>query len=158
LTGLTSRRGLDRAFPSLREQAAQNSAPMFALFVDIDGLKAVNDVAGHDVGDTVIDAVAAALRQHCRRNDLVCRWGGDEFVVVGVGDGPDPARLELILADHLAVVNPAPQVWSGRVSVGRTITPAPTAELLALLGAADDDMYARREERRRHQSVHRLEH
>ena len=42
-------------------------------------LKGVNDTAGHDVGDAVIDAVAASLRQHCRGTDLVSRWGGDEF-------------------------------------------------------------------------------
>jgi diguanylate cyclase (GGDEF)-like protein len=150
LTGLAGRRGLDRAFPELLEQARRLSTPVFALFVDVDGLKKVNDTAGHDAGDTVIDVVAESLRRHCRSTDVVCRWGGDEFVVVGLGTGPDPSRFELVVSDHLSVINPAPDAWSGRVSVGHASLHADDAELLVLLGRADDDMYQRRAERQRH--------
>jgi len=149
LTGVITRRGIDRAFPALRDQAQRLGTPLFALFVDIDGLKAVNDSAGHEAGDAVIDATAAALRQHCRGADLICRWGGDEFIVVGLGSGPDPARFELVVTDHLRVTNPAPETWSGTLSVGHAQAPVDEVDLLMLLGRADADMYTRRATRRR---------
>ena len=148
LTGLTTRRGLSSAFPLLRAQAQRLNLPMFALFVDVDGLKAVNDLAGHDAGDLVIGASGAAVRKHCRASDLVVRWGGDEFVVVGLGEGPILERFEQTVADELRTNNPAPETWDAWVSIGSVTRPAVDLDLAALITAADAEMYRRRSARR----------
>jgi diguanylate cyclase (GGDEF)-like protein len=59
--------------------------PVGVLVIDLDGFKAVNDEHGHETGDRVLAAVAAALRSELRPGDLAVRWGGDEFVVVCPG-------------------------------------------------------------------------
>ena len=54
-------------------------------FVDVRGLKRANDDNGHAFGDAIIRATADALRESVRANDLIARWGGDEFIVIGEG-------------------------------------------------------------------------
>jgi len=56
-------------------------APLSVLFVDLDGLKKVNDTYGHAAGDCYLAEVAQILKSHTRGSDLVVRWGGDEFVI-----------------------------------------------------------------------------
>ena len=51
------------------------------LLADVNGLKLANDVFGHDEGDELIRKAAEAIKKSCRKEDLVCRWGGDEFLV-----------------------------------------------------------------------------
>ena len=75
------------------------ATPSHCIFVDIDGLKQVNDALGHAVGDEVIVAVAEALRAATRATDVVARWGGDEFCVVGPGPGMAPLELERRVRD-----------------------------------------------------------
>lgn len=73
-------------------------------FFDVDGLKAVNDVHGHAVGDVVIRTVVRAIREVIRGEDLVFRWGGDEFFVIMIGLDSETAnsrmgRMERMLTD-----------------------------------------------------------
>lgn len=62
--------------------AVRQGAPLAVLFADIDRFKAVNDEFGHEAGDRVLAAAAAALRGMTRESDVLVRWGGEEFVVV----------------------------------------------------------------------------
>jgi len=52
------------------------------VFIDLDGLKQVNDTYGHDAGDRFINGVISVLRANKRKSDVICRWGGDEFVLL----------------------------------------------------------------------------
>ena len=82
LTGLLNRHGLrERLFVDL----AQKRKPMGLVLIDIDHFKAVNDLRGHDGGDEVLRNVAQAMRLCVREGDLVCRWGGEEFLVIVLG-------------------------------------------------------------------------
>ena len=77
LTGLANRR-------SIEERYAQSEAlrEAYSLVIgDIDDFKAVNDTYGHNVGDTVLQAVAEAFKSAVRSEDIVCRWGGEEFLI-----------------------------------------------------------------------------
>ena len=56
------------------------------MVVDIDHFKTVNDTYGHDVGDEVLRVVASVLQRHVRGTDVVCRFGGEEFVVISATD------------------------------------------------------------------------
>ena len=83
LTGLRSRRYLDeRLQEELARQRRSTQAPLSVLIVDLDGFKQVNDLQGHAAGDRVLCWVAELLTTQTRFTDVVCRYGGDEFVVL----------------------------------------------------------------------------
>jgi diguanylate cyclase (GGDEF)-like protein len=79
LTGLGNRRRLDSA---LQELTVNPAAPTCLLFVDLDRFKSINDTFSHAVGDEVLKAVAMILQRESREQDVVARYGGDEFVVM----------------------------------------------------------------------------
>jgi diguanylate cyclase (GGDEF)-like protein len=79
LTGLANRRYLMEQFPRL---IAQRGGGLALMIIDLDALKPINDQHGHAAGDEVIVEVARTLRQAIRPEDVLARWGGDEFVVV----------------------------------------------------------------------------
>ena len=82
LTGLNNRRYFDMNLASLLDQAAQEAKPLSLLVLDIDFFKKVNDTYGHDAGDEILRALAGRIRRAVRSVDLVCRLGGEEFVIV----------------------------------------------------------------------------
>jgi diguanylate cyclase (GGDEF)-like protein len=111
--------------------------------VDIDGLKLVNDTFGHAAGDAAIRAVARAIRQVVRADDLVFRWGGDEFLVVlfGLSEEEAPRRLDGLDAMLGAVPLPGSrQPLAVTVSVGVAAFAAVDG-LESALEAADERMY-----------------
>jgi len=72
-----------------------NSVALHTLtFIDIDGLKKVNDVHGHKAGDSMILKIVELINKHVRKGDIFCRWGGDEFILITPG-GIDSANLIL---------------------------------------------------------------
>ena len=82
LTGLNNRRYLESHLHSLLDLAAHRGRPVSMMVLDIDHFKKVNDTYGHDAGDEVLKEFAARVRRVIRTADLVCRMGGEEFVVV----------------------------------------------------------------------------
>lgn len=78
MTGLLNRRGLSAAINELRNE----HTPIALCMFDLDNLKKVNDAYGHDVGDRMISAFCDLLKRSTRSDDLICRYGGDEFIVV----------------------------------------------------------------------------
>jgi two-component system cell cycle response regulator len=82
LTGLNNRRYMQTHLVSMMEQSAQKGRPLAAMVLDIDHFKKVNDAHGHDVGDDILKGFAARVRRVVRGADLLCRFGGEEFVIV----------------------------------------------------------------------------
>lgn len=78
MTGLYNRRGLQAALASLRKE----DLPVAICLFDLDNLKQVNDTHGHEAGDRFIEAFADIVRHKTRLDDIQCRYGGDEFIVV----------------------------------------------------------------------------
>ncbi len=95
LTGLYGRKLMMELAERKRQQSLQAGDCMVFMLLDLDGFKAVNDQFGHDTGDQVLIATAAALRACLRPDDLAGRWGGDEFVVA-VNVAPHYARTQLM--------------------------------------------------------------
>jgi two-component system, cell cycle response regulator len=94
LTGLNNRRFLERRLPAMIETARQRGAPLTLMILDIDHFKRINDTYGHDAGDLVLKGFAAELQRMLRVGDLVCRLGGEEFVVAMPGvDATHAARM-----------------------------------------------------------------
>ncbi len=81
LTGLPNRRLFHDLLEHSFKQAHRNKMQVGVLFLDLDNFKGVNDVHGHAVGDQVLVEVASCLQQRLRESDIICRWGGDEFIV-----------------------------------------------------------------------------
>ena len=83
LTHIPNRRSFENFFPRVLREAVRTQEPMAVLFIDIDHFKLFNDDFGHDGGDIALRAVAETLSSSAARPlDFVCRWGGEEFVVV----------------------------------------------------------------------------
>ncbi|MBE0600176.1 MAG: diguanylate cyclase [Firmicutes bacterium] len=82
LTGVYNRRAGYQKLTELRRQTTDRGYEMAVCFIDINGLKEVNDMLGHDQGDELIKSVAAIIRDSVRGNDYIARIGGDEFLIV----------------------------------------------------------------------------
>lgn len=100
LTGLPNRARFMAALEEARAAAAAGS-PACVLLVDLDGFKAVNDLAGHDAGDRLLCEVADLLRAGAREEDLVARLGGDEFALLVPGDKEEGTGLAERLVELL---------------------------------------------------------
>ncbi len=146
LTGVTSRYGFSLAFPWLIAQSRRHDVDLFALFGDVDGLKIVNDLRGHEFGDQLIKAAANALREHSRASDLVVRWGGDEFLVIGMGSAPDLGRFESAVSMTMGALTSGSDQHSS-MSMGAASLRRTDGTLESLITAADNDMMRRRRER-----------
>lgn len=144
LTGLLNRRGLESRVAQMFALAARQHVPVSAMFVDIDGLKRANDVYGHDFGDEVICAAADAIRAMVREEDLIARWGGDEFVIISLGVHSDAETLNARIHQHIADHGMPTHKWPGTVTVGGATTDAATTTFNELMRRADRDMYERR--------------
>ena len=151
LTGTSNRRGLDLAGQPMLENARREGQAVHCLLVDVDGLRSVNDDAGRRAGDAVLVTVAEALRIATRSTDVVARWDGDAFVVLGPGTGVSPLEMERRVRAHLSAASVVPrQQWPGRVSAGSaTLVPWDEGDLDSLLQRAEQDMSLRRALRRR---------
>lgn len=82
LTGLANRRAAEERLEQETDRVARYARPLALLLADVDGLKQVNDIHGHQAGDQVLRELAARLSRVVRASDLLARWGGDEFVVI----------------------------------------------------------------------------
>jgi diguanylate cyclase (GGDEF)-like protein len=143
LTGLLNRRGLDDALPQALVKAS--SERILALYMlDLDGLKPVNDRFGHDVGDTLLQAVAQRLRASVRAGDTVARLGGDEFVVAAGGLASEKLADDLgmkILEALRAPFGLHQITVSVSATIGYAMAPQNAIDSGALLKAADHAMY-----------------
>lgn len=150
LTGLANRRGLAMVGGTMVEQARRQGDAVHCIFVDIDGLTDVNGRAGHAAGDEVVVCVSDAMRAVTRATDVVARWGGDQFCLVGPGPGMAPIELERRVREYVLRRAPVPEsVWPARVSAGGAmLAPWDSGTLDTLLGKADQEMYLRRSLRR----------
>jgi diguanylate cyclase (GGDEF)-like protein len=142
-TGLPNRRLLEQQIDESRRASGTIRA---VLFVDLDGFKNVNDQRGHQVGDQVLREVAARLQSSVRNEDVVARYGGDEFVVVcDVAD--EQAALDLAERVRESVRAPYAMLSGELVlgaSIGISMTPADAA-IIAIdeqVRAADRAMYS----------------
>jgi diguanylate cyclase (GGDEF)-like protein len=151
LTGLYNSRWLRDAGERDIARAARDSKPLSLLLVDLDHFKAVNDSAGHAIGDVVLQRVAAQLRTAVRGSDAVVRLGGEEFVVLlheCSAEGATIAAETARGAVRDVVVPEGCSLESLTASIGIATYPEHGATLDLLLGSADRAMYSAKHEGR----------
>lgn len=143
LTGLRNRRGLVVLADQQAKVAARAGLALSAVFVDIDGMKAINDSYGHAEGDRALVAVAGALRATFRASDIVARLGGDEFCVLLVDDqGQVDGELDRRIASLRSVAPSATRGYEISLSVGLArLKPGESGSVENLLSRADRAMY-----------------
>ncbi|TXH03741.1 MAG: GGDEF domain-containing protein [Nevskiaceae bacterium] len=150
LTGLLNRRGFYQQAEAALREAAATRAELLLAFIDIDGLKQVNDRLGHDGGDDMIIDVARALREALPPDALVARVGGDEFCALlpRPRDGIDALHQQL--DDAMTRVNRlGTKPYRVAVSVGAVRQCIDEATLLdALISHADQRMYEHKRSKR----------
>ncbi len=156
LTGLPNRSSFHERVQELiaRGETGQHGAPGFALlFIDLDHFKRVNDSLGHLAGDTLLQVVAQRIQGALRGNDLVARFGGDEFVVVLSG-APSPQAVQEVANKLLMVVGePVPLPGSNisvTPSIGVALYPDDGATAALLIQHADTAMYHAKKRGRAH--------
>ena len=146
LTELYTRRYCETTMHKFIE--AHGSAPengFSVLMLDIDNFKRVNDTHGHQVGDEVLVQLAELIRASIRQDDVACRYGGEEFVILIAGGevnrGRDSAlRLRQIIEDHQFICSGAPPLPI-TVSIGVADFPLHGRNEDELIGAADQALY-----------------
>jgi len=94
MTGVYNRRAGYERLSQLYKKSASKSCTISICFIDINGLKEVNDALGHEAGDDLILSVVAGIKQNLRENDFVARLGGDEFLIIF--EGLDENKSEAI--------------------------------------------------------------
>jgi diguanylate cyclase (GGDEF)-like protein/PAS domain S-box-containing protein len=82
LTGLFNRRFMEDALGRELQRAKRRTHSLVVVFLDLDHFKRFNDIHGHDAGDTVLRSMAGLFQQHFRGEDVVCRYGGEEFAFI----------------------------------------------------------------------------
>jgi diguanylate cyclase (GGDEF)-like protein len=140
LTGLLNRRTIFELVETALEER-ESDADLAVFFVDLDGLKELNDSLGHDRTDELIGVVATRLSAAVRADDVVGRFGGDEFIVLarGVNDAEEAAEIGARLLD--AVSNPLEDV-AVTASIGVALVSGPGApDAREAIRQADSAMY-----------------
>ncbi len=145
LTGLPNRRHA-MARLALAWDAAQSSGVSLAcMMIDADGFKRINDQCGHDAGDEVLRQLSKVISYAIRTDDIACRLGGDEFLILCEATDLDGALLVAqALRNEVASLNVAlnaGQQWSGSVSVGVAIKTDAMRNPEDLIKAADEALY-----------------
>jgi diguanylate cyclase (GGDEF)-like protein len=140
LTGTLNRRGFVEAAGRLRAHLQRHGGSAHLLFIDVDGLKAVNDTHGREAGDDLIRRAAHSVTASIRDTDVIGRWGGDELVVYATSS--DVETLSRRIAD--AAANNGASLSIGHVSFNQ----ADRRTVDELIFAADSAMYVGRRQRR----------
>jgi diguanylate cyclase (GGDEF)-like protein len=143
LTQLPNRRAAEEHLQRTASAAARHSQPYGILMIDIDRFKDINDTYGHEIGDRVLGLVARTLRAATRVEDVVCRWGGEEFLVIlpttsehSIGAVAERYRA----AVALVTIRVGACQLSATISIGGVVSIDGT--IRAGLNAADAALYA----------------
>ena len=155
LTGIYNRRYMESHLGTLIKAAGNRGKSLSVLVIDIDYFKAVNDTHGHDVGDRVLKEFARRLTDNIRRADLICRYGGEEFIVVMPDTDRALAcrageRLRRVVAAAPFEAGPSAGPLDITISVGVAQIEGPEDTPAVILKRADQALYrAKRDGRNR---------
>ncbi len=145
LTGLFNRRYLDETFERELSRAKRDDYEISVLMIDIDHFKHLNDTYGHKAGDQVLKALGDFLLEGVRQGDIVCRYGGEEFIIImpDVHIKDAQARAASICNNFCILpVKYEGQVLHSTISIGVAIFPQNGDTPDEIIRAADSAMYA----------------
>jgi diguanylate cyclase (GGDEF)-like protein len=137
LTGVANRRRLDR---DIAARANPNAGPTAVIMVDVDHFKQVNDTYGHQVGDSVLREIGALLSAQVRHDDIVYRYGGEEFCILLPEASQSDARM---IADRIVAAARSIELPDGNhVTVSVGVADGHPNDVAVTLETADRALYA----------------
>jgi diguanylate cyclase (GGDEF)-like protein/PAS domain S-box-containing protein len=145
LTGLFNRRFMEESLARELSRAKRHRGPLAVIMLDLDNFKHFNDVHGHEAGDVMLAEVGSFLKRSVRDEDIVCRYGGEEFIIImpGAADKDAERRAEQIRCDVMKMKIPYGGDELGPVTVSIGVaslnTNGQTASML--VNAADKALY-----------------
>jgi diguanylate cyclase (GGDEF)-like protein len=143
LTGTRNRRFFDEVIGRELQRHRRYRTPLSIVFIDIDRFKAINDTLGHETGDRVLREVAIFLLRNIREADYVFRWGGDEFLVlISCNEHEALTRAAALQEAFVSSPHVASLPAGVGLSIGCVEVPTDTDDILPLIQAADERMYA----------------
>ncbi|AFZ23914.1 diguanylate cyclase (GGDEF) domain-containing protein [Cylindrospermum stagnale PCC 7417] len=150
LTGLHNRRGFFLLAEQQLKLSYRSHTPINLLFIDLDGLKTINDTLGHEIGDAAIVAAANLLKETFRNSDTIARLGGDEFVVLMQGNDPNSEAIQERLQAAIDQFNQTQQPpFHISMSIGiQSYDPNQPISLDDLITLADIQMYQQKRAKR----------
>jgi diguanylate cyclase (GGDEF)-like protein len=160
LTGLSNMRAFNHALLRQERVARKHEQPLAVLMIDIDNLKAINDNHGHDVGNEAIRTVATAIKDSLRTDDVVARFGGDEFIAL-LPRAPESAarrageRILARVAEH--PIDTGSTRIGISVSIGLAASPVMAGDAEELMRNADQALYASKKAGRNRLSTFKAE-
>lgn len=151
LTGCYNRRYALRVMDAEVQRSKRSHAPLSCAMLDLDGFKKLNDTHGHEFGDFVLQQVAALMKKNVRDIDSVCRYGGDEFLLVL----PDTTRAGAhALCERLCALVIAHPFRKGRITAGLGVSMGVASLPLrgardrrSLIARADKELYKNKRQR-----------
>ena len=145
LTGLYNRRYLEETLEREMRRAARAEQSLGILMIDLDHFKNFNDTYGHDAGDVVLRETGASLTKGIRAEDFVCRFGGEEFVVILPTADPETSRTRAerlrTKMRELTIMYQGKSLGMVTISVGVAAFPAHGTSPKELMAAADAALY-----------------
>ena len=138
LTGLYNRVYLEKEMERLD---TERQLPIGMIMADLNGFKLVNDTFGHDVGDEMLKQTADILRKSCRREDIIARWGGDEFVIFLPQTSEEDAKTICQRIDEKCKKMRIKDIPIS-LAMGYAIKNSTKKDLAEILKEADKNMYA----------------
>jgi diguanylate cyclase (GGDEF)-like protein len=156
LTGVFNRRYLDETLAREFKRAQREKKPLTVAIMDLDSFKSINDTFGHTAGDLALQRISEFLSVHIRASDILCRYGGEEFVIVMPGLDVEAAhsRAENWRESIERLVIESPKgLFHVTASVGVAVCPIHAGDVEGLLRAADDALYAAKRDGKNRVSV-----
>jgi diguanylate cyclase (GGDEF)-like protein/PAS domain S-box-containing protein len=145
VTGLYNRRYLEETLDREIHRAIRKKQPLGVIMFDIDNFKAFNDSFGHDAGDAVLQSMGVSLSRSTRADDVACRYGGEEFVLIlpNASLKSTGARAERLRQSvrELTVTHLGKPLGTVTISAGVAALPEHGSSAVELLAKADDALY-----------------
>ena len=151
LCGIYNRNGFIREADMLYRKCEDTGDPLLISFIDMDGLKIVNDSYGHKEGDFALQRLAGVIKDCCLPGQICARFGGDEFIILGIGTSEDEVealeyRFAKRLADQNHIIN---KPYELSASIGTYIANVqPGVTLFNMITAADQMMYEKKKKKK----------
>lgn len=146
LTLTYNRRYVHNIFAKMKKQARRRGQNLILYIIDVDDFKEVNDQYGHAVGDAVLKSISDILKGMLGDEDIIARWGGDEFIMIVFHDGQNGRLLDAFSIE--TGIGELHHRVNGliSVSIGQASYPDDASTLEELLKVADDNMYGLKQE------------
>lgn len=159
LTGLSNRRYFTEQFNQAIEQAKKEEKMLGVMYIDLDKFKSINDSLGHEVGDQLLIQFANRLKENVREGDILCRMGGDEFLILTkIND----KKTLVEIATRLHSAFQEPYILNDREntitsSIGIAIYPEDGTDVKTLITRSDKALYIAKDQRNAYQFYEEVE-